>query len=335
MFDIDATPHYSSRLVSLPLPTSPARFHHSALSPPYPRPHLTISPTTSRTPANTTATMMAAPLAAVRAIITCSASNKNNPPSARQQQQTTTTTATRGSPAALPSLLRTTAAAAATAALALAPPDALAAGGEFGILEGRSVALLHPLVMGGLFAYTLWAGYLGWQWRRVRTIQDEINELKKQLKPAAAAATPAAVAAGDSSSSSSSPPPSAPKSPVEIKIDELTEERKKLIKGSFRDRHFNAGSILLGLGVTESVGGALNTWFRTGKLFPGPHLFAGATITVLWAAAAALVPAMQKGNETARSLHIALNAINVLLFIWQIPTGLEIVGKVFEFTTWP
>lgn len=77
--------------------------------------------------------------------------------------------------------------------------------------------------MGGLFAYTLWAGYLGWQWRRVRTIQDEINELKKQLKPAAAAAaTPAAVAAGDSSSSSS-PPPSAPKSPVEIKIDELTE----------------------------------------------------------------------------------------------------------------
>ncbi|BAH91509.1 Os02g0122500 [Oryza sativa Japonica Group] len=141
--------------------------------------------------------MMAAPLAAVHAIITCSASNKNSPPSARQQQQTTTTTATRGSPAALPSLLRTTAAAAATAALALAPPDALAAGGEFGILEGRSVALLHPLVMGGLFAYTLWAGYLGWQWRRVRTIQDEINELKKQLKPAAAAATPAAVAAGE------------------------------------------------------------------------------------------------------------------------------------------
>ena len=113
------------------------------------------------------------------------------------------------------------------------------------------------------------------------------------------------------------------------------QERKKLVKGSYKDRHFNAGSILLGLGVTESVGGALNTWLRTGKLFPGPHLFAGAAITVLWATAAALVPAMQKGNETARSLHIALNTINVLLFIWQIPTGLEIVGKVFEFTHWP
>lgn len=63
--------------------------------------------------------------------------------------------------------------------------------------------------------------------------------------------------------------------------------------------------------------------------------FAKTAITVLWAAAAALVPAMQKGNETARSLHIALNAVNVLLFIWQIPTGIEIVFKVFEFTNWP
>ncbi|RWW37789.1 hypothetical protein BHE74_00057052 [Ensete ventricosum] len=113
------------------------------------------------------------------------------------------------------------------------------------------------------------------------------------------------------------------------------QERKALVKGSYRERHFNAGSILLGFGVLEAVGGCLNTWFRTGKLFPGPHLFAGAGITVLWALAAALVPAMQKGNETARNLHIALNGLNVLLFVWQIPTGIDIVFKVFEFTKWP
>lgn len=56
----------------------------------------------------------------------------------------------------------------------------------------------------------------------------------------------------------------------------LSQERKELIKGSYRDKHFNAGSILLGFGVFESVYGGVNTWFRTGKLFPGPHLFAGA-----------------------------------------------------------
>lgn len=199
--------------------------------------------------------------------------------------------------------------------------DALAAGGEFGILEGRTFALIHPIVMGFLFFYTLWAGYLGWQWRRVRTIQNEINELKKQVKP-----TPV--------TPEGTPVEAAP-SPVEIKIQQLSEERKELIKGSYKDRHFNAGSILLGFGVFEAIGGGVNTWFRTGKLFPGPHLFAGAGITVLWAAAAALVPAMQKGNETARNLHIALNALNVLLFVWQIPTGIDIVFKVFEFTKWP
>ncbi|KAK6134266.1 hypothetical protein DH2020_032002 [Rehmannia glutinosa] len=198
----------------------------------------------------------------------------------------------------------------------LGPEDAVAVGGQFGILEGRSFALIHPIVMSGLFVYTLYAGYLGWQWRRVRTIQDEINELKKQVKPVAV--TP------DGNPAAEPPKPS----PVEAKIQQLTEkvfsdqcsildidllqERKELIKGSYRDKHFNAGSILLGFGVFEAVFGGINTWFRTGKLFPGPHLFAGAGITILWAAAAALVPAMQKGNETARSLHIALNALNHL-----------------------
>lgn len=56
---------------------------------------------------------------------------------------------------------------------------------------------------------------------------------------------------------------------------------------------------------------------------------------VLWAIAASLVPSMQKGNEGARIGHIACNTLNVVLFAWQLPTGLEIVGKVFEFTTWP
>lgn len=55
-----------------------------------------------------------------------------------------------------------------------------------------------------------------------------------------------------------------------------TQERKELLKGSYRERHFNAGSVLLGFGVFEAVFGGVNTWFRTGKLFPGPHLFAGA-----------------------------------------------------------
>ena len=33
---------------------------------------------------------------------------------------------------------------------------ALAKDGQYGILEGKSVALIHPIIMFGLFAYTLY-----------------------------------------------------------------------------------------------------------------------------------------------------------------------------------
>ena len=72
-----------------------------------------------------------------------------------------------------------------------------------------------------------------------------------------------------------------------------------------------------------------------GKLFPGPHLYAGAAIVTLWAGAGAMVPLMAKGNNVARTAHITFNLTNLALFAWQIPTGLEIVGKVLQFTSLP
>ncbi|KAK2373343.1 ubiquitin-specific protease [Trifolium repens] len=60
----------------------------------------------------------------------------------------------------------------------------------------------------GLFGHQ--ACYLGWQCRRVRTIQNDINELKKQVKPVPI--TP------DVNSVESSPP-----SPLELQIQQLTE----------------------------------------------------------------------------------------------------------------
>ncbi|GJP36831.1 hypothetical protein CLOM_g21303 [Closterium sp. NIES-68] len=197
--------------------------------------------------------------------------------------------------------------------LLLGAQDALAVDGDFGLLEGRTAALVHPLVMGGLFFTTLYAFYLGRQWKQVRVVGDKIQDLKKQLP------------AGDDAAAS----------PLSGEIATLTAQRTELVKGNYREKHFNVGSLLLGFGVLIAVEGCVNTWFRTGKLFPGPHLWAGATITVLWALAASLVPAMQKGNPVARKAHVALNMLNLALFAWQIPTGLEIVGKVFEFTSWP
>lgn len=53
------------------------------------------------------------------------------------------------------------------------------------------------------------------------------------------------------------------------------QERKSLLSGNFKDKHHLWGSFLLAAGVGMSIEGAANTFMRTGKLFPGPHLFAG------------------------------------------------------------
>ncbi|KAK9823460.1 hypothetical protein WJX72_002911 [[Myrmecia] bisecta] len=167
-----------------------------------------------------------------------------------------------------------------------------------------------------LLGSSLWTGYLGWQWRATRLIPQEIKQLKAQLpKPDAEGKRPP--------------------TPLDAEIAELEQIRKDLAKGNYREKHWNWGSLLLGLGVAMGVAGPVNTYLRTGKLFPGPHLYAGAAIVVLWAAAASLVPSMQKGSDTARYGHIALNSVNIALFLWQVPTGWEIVTKVFQFTSWP
>merc|ERR1712232_895360 len=116
--------------------------------------------------------------------------------------------------------------------------------------------------------------------------------------------------------------------PLEEQIAELTAERKELASAGPRDKHFSQGALLAFLGTAFAIEGPLNTYARAGKLFPGPHLYAGAGLVVLWAAAAACVPSMQKGNETARSIHIAANVSGMGLFAWQILTGWPILQKV-------
>lgn len=51
---------------------------------------------------------------------------------------------------------------------------------------------------------------------------------------------------------------------------------------------------------------------------------------LLYAVAASLVPAMQKGNDVARIAHITANTANLLLFTYQILTGLTELSYLFE-----
>ena len=235
--------------------------------------------------------------------------------------------------------------------LLLPTQEAFAAASDYGIFAGRSASMLHPITMFLLFGTTLYSGFLGLQWRRLRGLSDEIKVLQQQApRLSSGLATfplSAAVKAIDEKLKSAEPAEQATltqdlaklktstAAELDAKIEELKATRSSLQKADLKTKHESTGSVLLSVGVTVSLLGAFNTYMRAGKLFPGPHLYAGMGCTALWAVAAALVPSMSKGNEAARAAHIGLNTVNVALFAWQVVSGVDIMVKVWEKTSWP
>jgi len=113
----------------------------------------------------------------------------------------------------------------------------LAAGPDWGIFEGRTLSLLHPAVMAGLLVYTLYTAFLGFQWRRQRTLGDEIAALKKKLpKPAAEGEDPVPVNVE-----------------VEAQIKALQAERKDLAAAGPRDQHYAQGTLLAAVGTAFAI----------------------------------------------------------------------------------
>lgn len=220
---------------------------------------------------------------------------------------------------------------------ALAPQEAMAAPSpDWGIFEGKTGSLLHPITMGAMFALSLSTALKGFQYRRQRTMGGEISELKKTLPDLGGAASlQDAIVAAETGEDAALAGKLRAALPIQGEIDTLVAERKDLSKMGLKDSHFSQGSLLAFVGTAFAIEGPLNTYARAGKLFPGPHLYAGAGLVVLWAAAAACVPAMQKGNDTARSIHIAANVSGMGLFAWQIVSGWPILTKVYSLTSWP
>lgn len=237
------------------------------------------------------------------------------------------------------SLLKTASVMASTAAaIALFPGEAHAAGPDWGIFEGRTGSLLHPVMMGSMLLFSLSTGLMGFQYRRQRTIGAEINALKKTLPKLNGSSTLSeTIAQAKSADEVDAALVLKLESaiPIQESVDAMLLERKDLSSMGLKDKHFSQGALLAFLGTSFAIEGPLNTYARAGKLFPGPHLYAGAGLVVLWAAATACVPHMQKGNDTARSVHIAANVSAIGLFGWQVVSGWPILMKVLEKTSWP
>ena len=164
-------------------------------------------------------------------------------------------------------------------ALAALAPEANAAGPDWGIFEGRIGSLLHPVTMGSSFIFALSTAVLGFQWRRQRTLGDDISELKKTLPNLGGASTlkdAIAQAEGGETPDTALAFKLKAALPLQGEIDVLVAERKDLASKGLKDKHFSQGSLLAFVGTAFAIEGPLNTYARAGKLFPGPHLYAGA-----------------------------------------------------------
>ena len=93
---------------------------------------------------------------------------------------------------------------------------ALAQNREYGIIEGQIFSLMHPAIMFFLFGSSVYAGYLGLQWRHTRELATQIKDLKAQKAPAAVGPDGQAVPA--------------PPSPLDQQISELEKVRMIIIE---------------------------------------------------------------------------------------------------------
>jgi len=108
------------------------------------------------------------------------------------------------------------------------------------IFKGKTLSLLHPVMMVSLLAFSVNTALKGFAWRRQRTIGDDISALKKTMPKVEAeageevTADPALLA-------------------LQSEIDGLTAERKQLASEGPRDKHFSQGAMLAFLGTTFAI----------------------------------------------------------------------------------
>jgi Protein of unknown function (DUF4079) len=131
---------------------------------------------------------------------------------------------------------------------------AMADSPDWGLFEGRIGSVLHPVTMGGMFVFSLYTAYLGFQWRRQRTMGDEISALKKLLPnldgaPTLSAALSVAKEANDLYKINEL----SAALETESQIVTLTAERKALSEAGLRDKHFQQGAILAFIGTCFAI----------------------------------------------------------------------------------
>lgn len=141
------------------------------------------------------------------------------------------------------------------ALLAFTPDIAQAAPSpDWGLFEGKTGSLLHPVIMGSMFVLSLSTALKGFQYRRQRTMGSEISALKKTLPNLKGAPSlSAAIAAAEETEDITLVGKLKSAVPIQNEIDALLQERKDLSKMGLKDGHFSQGALLAFLGTAFAI----------------------------------------------------------------------------------
>lgn len=93
--------------------------------------------------------------------------------------------------------------------------------------------------------------------------------------------------------------------------------------------HHKLSAFLLFATVFFMTLGMANTFLRSGRLFPGPHLYGGFLVIILLALNAAMVPWF-KDIGTIRSFHAVVGGAILISVLSQVWSGLPILSSVIH-----
>ena len=108
-------------------------------------------------------------------------------------------------------------------------------------------------MMAGMLGLSVSTALLGFQWRRQRTMGDEIADLKKQIPSFEGSDLKSAIAAAKEAGDQAQAIRLEGALAVDAQIQELSAERKELSTAKPRDKHFSQGALLACLGTLFAI----------------------------------------------------------------------------------
>ena len=120
------------------------------------------------------------------------------------------------------------------------------------LFQGKTMSMLHPVMMFGMLGLSLSTALLGFQWRRQRTLGDEIRILQASLPPIKPSKS-SEDTEGSDAVAAVAVEVTQQAATIQSQIDALISERKQLASEGPRDKHFSQGATLAFLGTLFAI----------------------------------------------------------------------------------